>query len=143
VSSIRIVESGSRPWSAVRDVASDELKATMSEGELAARSRVHHPGGHDELQMFEVALPAGAEINAHAHLEDEIIYVLEGEMRLGARTLGPGSSVYIEGDTLYGFRAGPAGLRFLNFRSRQDTSFVAKAEFVARRSRGQGSAGTV
>jgi quercetin dioxygenase-like cupin family protein len=143
VSSIRIVESGSRPWAAVRDVASDELKATMSEGELAARSRVHHPGGHDELQMFEVALDAGAEINAHAHLEDEIIYVLEGEMCLGRRKLGPGSSVYIEGDTLYGFRAGPTGLRFLNFRSRQDTSFVARSEFVARRSQGPEPAGTV
>jgi quercetin dioxygenase-like cupin family protein len=134
MSSIRIVEAGGRPWVTVRDVASDELKANMSAGELDASSRVHHPGGVDELQLFEVALGPNAEIDAHAHVEDEIIVVVEGEMRLGARSLGPGSSVYIEGETLYGFRAGPAGLRFLNFRARQDTSFVPKRAFVERRS---------
>ncbi len=36
-------------------------------------------------------------------------------MILGNRELGPGSSVYIGADTLYGFSAGDQGLRILIF----------------------------
>ena len=53
---------------------------------------------------------------AHTHSADEIIYVLEGTMRLGRRLLGPGTSLCIGGGTRYAQSAGPGGCTFLNYR---------------------------
>jgi hypothetical protein len=44
-----------------------------------------------------------------------------------------GDSVLIPGLTVYGFRAGPAGCRFLNFRPRRDRTYYSRADLVARR----------
>lgn len=52
----------------------------------------------------------------HAHTEDEIIFVTDGEMRLGKRLYGPGTALAVAANTMYGFTAGPNGLRFVNFR---------------------------
>lgn len=57
---------------------------------------------------------------AHTHSADEIIFVLEGTMRLGRRLLGPGTSLCIAGGTRYAQSAGPGGCTFLNYR--RDTS---------------------
>ena len=110
---VRIVDPHTLPWLGKGTVP---FKTDVVKGE----SRFHHPGSPDELQLFEVVFPPDTEITPHAHDEDEIVYVLEGELHLGARVLTPGMSVYIPGRTLYGFRAGPEGLRFLNFRPRED-----------------------
>ncbi len=52
----------------------------------------------------------------HTHSQDEVIFILEGELTMGARKCGPGTVVYIEKDTQYGFKVGPEGVRFLNVR---------------------------
>jgi quercetin dioxygenase-like cupin family protein len=96
--------------------------------------KIHHPGSEEDLQLFEIKLAPGESIEVHAHDESEIIYILEGGLKLGAREVGSGSSVAIPGRTLYGFTAGADGVRFLNFRARQDTTFYTKDEFMASRS---------
>jgi hypothetical protein len=37
--------------------------------------------------------------------------------------VGPGTSIYIDGGTFYGFTAGEHGVHFLNFRSHLDNTF--------------------
>lgn len=54
----------------------------------------------------------------HSHDEDEIIFVLEGEMLVGTKSVKAGTAVAIDKDTVYGFAIGPDGLEFLNFRAR-------------------------
>lgn len=56
------------------------------------------------------------EVPVHSHTEDEIIFVRAGSMRLGNKLYGPGTALAIAADTKYGFRAGPDGLSFVNFR---------------------------
>ena len=53
----------------------------------------------------------------HSHSVDELIYVLRGELWFGRRRLDPGSTVAIAADRRYGFRSGPEGFAFLNFRA--------------------------
>ena len=106
-----------------------------SEAEInGSAMRSHHPGSEDEPQLFEVRIDPGVEVRTHAHGEDEIIAVVEGELQVGARVLRAGSSILVEGQTLYGFTAGPEGVRFLNFRPRADHNYWTKAAFMARRS---------
>jgi hypothetical protein len=60
---------------------------------------------------------ADYEVPVHSHTEDEIIFVRAGGMRLGKRLYGPGTALAIRANTKYGFRAGPDGLSFVNFRA--------------------------
>lgn len=57
----------------------------------------------------------------HSHSEDEVIFILDGAMRLGAKLYGPGSAVAIHANTKYKFDAGPEGLSFVNFRGATPT----------------------
>jgi len=133
MAAIKISSPADTPLEHARDVVSEDMAARLSDGELRALTRWYHPGGESELQMFEVTVQPNDSIDQHAHDEDEIIYVLDGELHLGSRVLTEGSSVAIRAHTLYSFRAGPNGLRFLNFRARQDMSYITKDEFMARR----------
>jgi hypothetical protein len=55
--------------------------------------------------------------SAHSHTEDEIIFVTEGQIRLGNRLYGPGTALGIAAHTMYTFNPGPEGVTFINFRA--------------------------
>ena len=98
----------------------------MAESELESSMAFHEFGSKTELQLAELEYIPGAEAVVHKHDDDEIIYVVKGEMHFGTRVLGAGSSIYIPGGTFYGFTAGPNGLRILNFRASADVSVYFK-----------------
>ena len=54
--------------------------------------------------------------DAHSHSQDELIHLLWGELRLGSQVARPGDTVAIAADRRYGFRSGPDGFGFLNYR---------------------------
>ncbi len=62
------------------------------------------------------SLPANLAVPPHSHSQDETMYIVEGQISLGARKCGPGTVVWVEKDTQYGFKVGPEGVRFLNIR---------------------------
>ena len=117
-----------QPFRRVGDFVTDEMAVKLAPGELDSEVRSHHPGADGRLQMFEVRAQADAAFNAHSHDEDEIILVVEGELHAGSHVIGPGGSMYVEGGTVYAFRAGPEGLRFFNFRPRLDATYHSRAE---------------
>ena len=110
----------------------DGVASHFSEEERRSDLRRHIDGGPSSPQLFELRVPAGVATAAHAHVEDEIMYVLEGAAVFGRRSFPAGSAIHIPGGTPYAFRAGPEGLRFLNFRPCRDQSFVPVAELVSR-----------
>ena len=127
---VKVVEADTIPWQLVSDAVAPEVAARMSRAERDADVRIMHAsvGG---LHLFEARIAANEEIKLHAHAADEIIYILEGELQIGRKRLGPGASVFVAGHTLYGFRSGAEGVRFLNFRGQGNTSFITREEFVA------------
>lgn len=131
---VRIHDATDQDWHLIREWTSDEIAGQISELELASSIREHARGSESTLQLFEVKFLPGTLVDIHAHDEEEIMYVVEGEMLVGERSLRAGSSVYIAGSTLYSFRAGPNGLRVLNFRPRQDATYLTQATFSERRS---------
>ena len=135
MSRIRIREKQELTSFTLRSFLNPEEYGRFGEGELDSTSRIYEEGSDSSPQLFEVEFPADSGVEIHAHEEDEIIYVLTGEMRVGSRVLGPGASVFIQGNTLYSFKAGPQGLTFLNFRPQKDTTYITREEFLERRSR--------
>ncbi|MGE0483367.1 MAG: cupin domain-containing protein [Gammaproteobacteria bacterium] len=128
---IRIVASDDVAWRRTDELVEPATAAVMSRAEREADVRMLHAGADGGLQLFEARIAADETIALHAHAEDEIIYVLEGELRIGRKRLGPGTSLFVAGNTLYGFSTGSAGVRFLNFRGRANTSFIPREAFLA------------
>lgn len=101
---------------------------SLAPSELDSSMVFHEFGSDSEPQLAELDFIPHAEAVIHKHDDAEILYVLRGEMHFGNEVLKAGASIYIPGDTFYGFRAGPDGLRLLNFRGRADVSFYPKAK---------------
>ena len=64
----------------------------------------------------------------HSHGSSEVLYLLQGDMRLGNKTHGPGTYVYIEQGTQYQFQAGPHGMVHMNIRSVDAPGMAPTAE---------------
>jgi quercetin dioxygenase-like cupin family protein len=133
---IRIVAADDSPFIRARDRTDRDRSrpggATQAEID-ATLYRSHHPGSATSPQLFEIRIEPNCEVQRHAHSEDEIIAVIEGEIHVGSTVLRAGSSLAIDAYTLYGFRTGPDGVRFLNFRPRADSVYLDAAAFMARR----------
>jgi uncharacterized cupin superfamily protein len=136
---IHIIASDDVAWQRTDELVAPATAAVMSRAEREADVRMLHAGEGGGLQLFEARIAPDETIALHAHAEDEIIYILEGELRLGRKRLGPGASLFVAGNTLYGFSTGPAGVRFLNFRGRANTSFIPREAYLAARADGDGA----
>jgi hypothetical protein len=53
----------------------------------------------------------------HSHSVDCLYYIVSGQIRLGARTLGVGEGFFVRADAPYGYVAGPEGVEVLEFRA--------------------------
>jgi hypothetical protein len=65
----------------------------------------------------EPVSPEDLTVGVHSQSEDEIIFIVEGQIRLGRKLFPAGTAIAIPGDTLYSFTAGPDGMAFVNFRA--------------------------
>lgn len=141
MSRIRVSDVDKAKWEKVRDVARPEDVALFTDAELDSVVCFHEPGTENSPQLFEVKYLPHAAVHLHAHDQDEIIYILDGEMHVGNRVLKPGSSLYVQGGTLYQFSAGSDGMRMLNFRPCIDLSYILVDEFKERQKRKARTAG--
>ncbi len=126
---VRVHNAGTEEFVTMRSLVPPADQSKFSATELDSMIRFIEPGTDESLQLFEVDYLPGSDIEIHAHDEDEIIYILDGEMHVGNRVLARGASIFVAGNTLYGFKAGPQGMRMLNFRPRRDNTFIRKEEY--------------
>ena len=98
---------------------SEDHLSSLPEEALGAKMRVFEEGTDSSPQLFESQVPPNLVAPIHSHEEDEIIYILEGEMLFGRESYTRGSAIFVAANARYGFRAGPEGVRFLNFRPRR------------------------
>jgi redox-sensitive bicupin YhaK (pirin superfamily) len=130
MAAIRFFDPDATDFMRAADVYPDALKARLTDAEVSDTAVRLHQGLPGKLQLFEIRLEPGLEVTTHAHADDEIVYVVEGELHFGRRVCGAGSSFFIPGKTLYGFRAGPQGCRYLNFRAQADSTYFGKDDIV-------------
>lgn len=116
----------------VSDFAPASFLSLLSKEEQQTQVKTHFPGGEGRLFLMEIQDVPNAQATLHAHEKDEIFFVLEGEMHFGSRICSAGDSISILAGTLYTFRAGPNGCRYLKFTAAADNSFVTKEQYQER-----------
>jgi quercetin dioxygenase-like cupin family protein len=116
-----------------RSVAKSKAGAAYHQQKYKVDKFPYFPYEGESLELFEVELGPDADVAPHAHSEDEIIYLLTGEIRLGSRTMEPGDALFVAKDTLYGFKVGPQGCTFLNFRPTPNPKYISKEQFLENR----------
>ena len=62
----------------------------------------------------------------HSHSTDELIHLLWGQVRLGSLELEAGDTLAVAKDKRYGFRSGPNGFGFLNYRKNSSEQVVER-----------------
>ncbi len=134
MSKVRVHPSDDIAWVTLRSLYPPQLAAERRDAEMDSTMSYHEAGTEGSLHLTEYKYLANANFDLHAHDLAEIIYVLEGTMVFGNRELGPGSSVYIGADTLYGFAAGNEGLRILIFMGDGRAKFFSKDDYLRLRS---------
>jgi len=99
--------------------------ADMGSG-LGVRGGMHYDSGCPTCEIWlhenhfgptEPLTPEQEQRGVHSHTEDEIIFVIDGQIKLGNRLCGPGTALAIAANTMYSFQPGPNGLSFINFRA--------------------------
>lgn len=123
---------------------SDRVPRVEASARSATSGGLHSDGTCPtcELWLNENALPGWAATPApaeaakgvHAHAEDEVIFVIDGQIRLGTKLYEKGTALAIAADTLYGFTPGPPGLRFITFRAAKPSGI----RFASGEKRGEG-----
>jgi hypothetical protein len=85
------------------------------EGTCDVQPLYSDPDG-DGLSLGCYSFPANFTFPRHWHDCDQIVLVLEGTLSLGNKVLHPGAGYYTRAGATYSFTAGPAGVRFVEFR---------------------------
>ena len=115
------------------DVATEENKARYGEGELTSSNRPILPLDGESLQLFEVKLDPDTEIQPHATARPRSSSSPRERSCSGPSAARSGPPSTSTPTPSYGFRAGPEGCRFYNFRGVPAAQYLTKDELVAQR----------
>jgi quercetin dioxygenase-like cupin family protein len=80
---------------------------------LTVPFRQEGPGG---FSLVTVEFAPGYLLPRHSHDSDCLYYVIGGSLIMGMRELGPGDGFFLPRDQPYAYRAGPQGVKLLEFR---------------------------
>ena len=101
-----------------RHVADGPMEEFFSEAIMAGYSSSvpFRQQGSDGMSLVSLDFAAGAMLPRHSHSTDCLYYVISGGIVMGARELGPGDGFFVPANQPYGYRAGPEGVKLLEFR---------------------------
>lgn len=94
-----------------------EMAKSFSEG--TSTTLLFGQGGPSGMSLAHVWFGANFPLFRHSHPQygDCLYYVIAGEISLGKRKLGPGSTFFLPNGMPYKYTAGPAGVELLEFRA--------------------------
>ncbi|MCR9097731.1 MAG: hypothetical protein NXI30_26225 [bacterium] len=91
-----------------------EMERMVAAGKLTVPFRQQGPGG---LSLVEIDFAPGYVLPRHSHSSDCLYYIVSGGIVMGKRELGPGDGFFLPAEQVYAYRAGPDGVKLLEFRT--------------------------
>lgn len=119
------------PFRKVVDFAPESFLCVLNAAERQTEVKTHFSGGAEQPLLMEIKDVPDMQATHHAHEKNEIFFVLEGELHFGNHVCTAGDSISILAHTLYTFRTGSTGCRYLKFTGAADNSFITKDRFAA------------
>lgn len=118
-------------WSFAEEGSVEELwpqefgERMMAASQLTVPFRQEGAGG---FSLVTVEFDPGFLLPRHSHSSDCLYYIVEGEIVMGTRVLGPGDGFFVPAEQPYAYRVGPEGVKLLEFRHQAafDTKFHEK-----------------
>jgi quercetin dioxygenase-like cupin family protein len=112
---VTCIDTNDLDWEAVPD----SWKGKAAESEAGVRFK-RFPTGFSPVPFgMVVEFEPGHHESEHSHPEDELFFVLEGEMHVSGRRASAGTLLFIEAGTRYAIDTGDEGARYLRL---QDAS---------------------
>ena len=99
------------PWPA------EFAERSMEAARLTVPFQQEGPGG---FSLVTVDFGPGFLLPRHSHSSDCLYYIVAGQLVMGKRELGPGDGFFLPADQPYAYRAGPEGVKLLEFRHQAD-----------------------
>lgn len=121
---IEFFHSKDAPFRTVSAFAPENMLDAMTDSDKHTKVKTHFPGNEAKLSLMEINETPNGQATLHSHAQEEIFYVLEGEMRFGQHVCKAGDSINIAANTQYTFKTGPEGCRYLKFTASADHSFI-------------------
>ena len=99
-----------------REKLTEMLKAAVSGATTTVLLAQDSPNG---MSLAHVWFGPNFELFRHSHPKygDSVYYILAGEITMGRKRLGPGSTLFVPNGQPYKYTAGPAGVEILEFRA--------------------------
>ncbi len=103
----------------VEDGANDEpwpkefAERSMKGSSLTVPFQQEGPGG---FSLVSIYFAPGFLLPRHSHSSDCLYYIVEGQIVMGKRELGPGDGFFLPAEQAYAYHAGPEGVKVLEFR---------------------------
>ncbi|MBI3302439.1 MAG: hypothetical protein HYZ72_10250 [Deltaproteobacteria bacterium] len=123
---VKFVNPEEPQWIVVESPSKDNPQVPEAE-KVPLEVKVYYSGGKEHLEhpeLVEMRSQPGTIAQPHAYDGHAVMYGLEGELRFGQRTYGPGSVIFVEKDTPYAFRVGDQVNRVLLFRPRGGVKYI-------------------
>jgi quercetin dioxygenase-like cupin family protein len=86
------------------------------EGVMISIQALVNPDEPGAPSLLGVRYAPNAFVDRHKHNVAQIVVVLEGELRQGNRTFGPGQGYYTPAGAPYAVQVGPQGVKLVEFR---------------------------
>ena len=111
------VEEGANnePW------PNENAERSMQGSSLTVPFQQQGPGG---FSLVSIYFAPGFLLPRHSHSSDCLYYIVEGQIVMGRRKLGPGDGFFLPAEQPYAYHAGPEGVKVLEFR--HESSFDMK-----------------
>jgi quercetin dioxygenase-like cupin family protein len=91
----------------------DYAERAMAASHLTVPFRQEGPGG---FSLVSIYFAPGFLLPRHSHSSDCLYYIVEGQIIMGKRELGPGDGFFLPAEQPYAYHAGPEGVKVLEFR---------------------------
>lgn len=72
--------------------------------------------GAGGFSLVDIEFGPGYLLPRHSHSTDCLYYIVSGGIEMGQRRLGPGDGFFLPAGQAYAYRAGPEGVKLLEFR---------------------------
>ena len=127
MSEIMLIRDAAEPWQEVPDF----WKAKQKKDDPGLRFKVLIPQGAASANMQRTEYYPGHHEAPHSHPEDEILFILKGQIHFGREVLGEGDAIFVPKDKTYSLHTGESGCTFVRVGLSSHSSSMSEADLSA------------